>query len=415
MGAVPPGSVVSDGGAALPSAIVVFSHLRWGFVWQRPQHLLSRFAADVPVYFVEEPEFLDDDRPSRLAAAQHGHVTVLTPVLPQQHAEGYGFNETTNPPIARLLSAFFRERLTAAERGRVASWYYTPMALGAEPPGIAPAVVVYDVMDELASFRGAPIEIREREHDLYRRADLVFTGGPSLYEARRCRHPHVHCFPSGVDAAHFAQASRGIARPADIADVAGSIVGFYGVLDERLDAELVAQIADLRPDWTLLMIGPVVKITPEQLPQRPNIRYLGKKEYAELPAYLAAFDAAILPFAINEATRFISPTKTLEYLAAEKPIVSSPIHDVVRLYGDVVEIAADGPRFVEAIEHLWSEHASDRQMRAARARALLAEHAWDAIAARMRELIARRLDRPVVTALPPRVFGYGLQPVAASD
>ncbi|HEU5430840.1 MAG TPA: hypothetical protein VFU81_04205, partial [Thermomicrobiales bacterium] len=277
--------------------LVCFSHLRWNFVWQRPQHLMARFARMMPVMVVEEPE---SGGPARVEVAQHDAVTTLTPHLP---AGPCGFGPAVNPAIAHLIAPLLAER-DDGEPPIV--WLYTPMALGAAPPAIERGLVVYDAMDELANFRGAPRGLAEREAAVLARADLVFAGGPSLYDARRQRHPAVHCFPSGVDAAHFAGAANGIARPDDLNARPKPIVGFYGVIDERIDLALIDAVAGRRPEWTLAMIGPVAKIAAADLPRRPNIAWLGKREYARLPNYLACFDVAILPFARNAATRFIS-------------------------------------------------------------------------------------------------------------
>jgi len=388
-------------------ALICFSHLRWSFVWQRPQHLLSRFAREFDVYVVEEPEFVAADAAVELRVQRHRGVTVLTPVLPAAGEPAWGFNRTTNPAIAELLAEFFAGwgRLRGSADDAVL-WYYTPMALGAAPDHFGEAMVVYDVMDELAGFLGAPTALRERERALLDRADLVFTGGPSLFESRKDRHPHVTCFPSGVDAVHFANTR----RAEEIDRLPQPVIGFYGVIDERLDFDLIAGLADLRPRWTIALIGPVTKIQEEDLPSRPNIVYLGKRDYADLPSYLACFSAAILPFARNEATQFISPTKTLEYLAAGKPVVSTPIKDVVDLYGSVVEFGETPSEFVAAIERLWSESPALRQLRLAAGLRLVAEHAWDEIAARMRAQIDAALLRRAVpdgsTLLPPFAFDH---------
>jgi UDP-galactopyranose mutase len=226
---------------------------------------------------------------------------------------------------------------------------------------LRPLAVVYDCMDELSAFRGAPPALVEREAGLLRRADLVFTGGQSLWEAKRTRHPSVHCFPSGIDAAHFARARAAMEEPADQAAIPGPRIGFFGVLDERLDVALVRELAAARPEWSLVMIGPVVKIAPEELPRAENVHYLGPKRYDELPAYLAGWDVAALFFALNEATRFISPTKTPEYLAAGKPVVSTPIRDVVHPYGDagLVRIADGAAEWVAAVEAALSRGPAD--------------------------------------------------------
>ena len=375
------------------AALVCFSHLRWDFVWQRPQHLLSRFARRLPVVVIEEPEFVPGDGVSDLRLRHDGNVMIVTPLLPAADGEPtWGFNSVTNPQIRAALTPLFADLgLAGTGAPGVVVWYYTPMARGAEPAGLNPALTIFDAMDELASFRGAPLALREREADLMAAADLVFTGGPSLYEARRRRHPRVFCFPSGVDPAHFAQAANGIARPPDLAARPRPIVGFYGVLDERLDLDLLAAVAEARPAWTLAMIGPVIKIADADLPRRPNIVYYGKQLYRDLPSYLAAFDVAVLPFAQNEATRFISPTKTLEYMAGAKPIVSTPIKDVVDLYGAVVRFGRTPEEFAAAVDRALAETPAERVRRLATAREILAQHTWDAVADAMWELIVAAL------------------------
>lgn len=400
-----------SGGAAArtagdaPAALVCFSHLRWDWVWQRPQHLLARFARHLPVYVVEEPTFLPGDGAADLRLNHDRGVTIVTPLLPAALAGHWGFNDVTNPLIAALLAPRFAELgLAGPDAAGVVAWYYTPMALGGEPDGFRPVLTVFDAMDELAGFRGAPPALRECEAALMAAADLVFAGGPSLYEARKDRHPRVSCFPSGVEAAHFAQAANGVPRPVDLAARPRPVLGFYGVIDERLDLDLLAAVADARPAWTIAMVGPVIKVAEADLPRSPNIVYLGQRNYADLPGYLACFDVAMLPFARNEATRFISPTKTLEYLAGGKPIVSTPIKDVVDLYGRVVAVAATPAEFVAAAERALAEPAADRARRLAAAEALLAEHDWDAIAAAMWAKITdaladRSSRRPAVASL----------------
>ena len=370
--------------------LVCFSHLRWDFVWQRPQHLLSRFARTMPVYVVEEPE--SGHTQAGLRVAEQDGVTVVTPLLPVC-TEGFG--PSTNDQIRELLASLLAP---LAAPGEVILWYLTPMAYGAEPLGLDPALVVFDAMDELANFMGAPQGLREREQALMARADLVFTGGPSLYEARKDHHPAVHCFPSGVETEHFAQAANGIPRPRDLASRPRPVLGYYGVIDERLDLGLIDAVAASHPEWTIAMIGPVAKISRADLPRRPNIVYYGSQAYASLPAYLACFDVALLPFARNEATRFISPTKTLEYLAAGKPVVSTPIADVIDLYGDVVRFGATPEGFAAAIDALLNEEPRARAQREHTSRSIAAGYDWDSIASRMaglmQEAILQRKEEP---------------------
>jgi UDP-galactopyranose mutase len=282
-----------------------------------------------------------------------------------------------------LLAQFLEEQ----DIRRPILWYYTPMAL-AFTDGLPVAATVYDCMDELSAFAGAPPAMLERERELFRRADIVFTGGYRLYEAKRAHHPQVHAFPSSVDVDHFRHARGPLPEPADQAMIPRPRIGHYAVLDERLDTDLLAAVADARPDWQLVLIGPVVKIRPESLPQRPNIHYLGPKLYGELPAYLAGWDATFMPFALNEATRFISPTKTPEYLAAGRPVVSTPICDVVRTWGErgLVHIAATPEEAVAALEAALAADGNRGAWLAEVDRAL-ATTSWDETFARMRALI----------------------------
>lgn len=356
--------------------LVCLSHLRWDFVYQRPQHLMSRFARDRRVFFVEEPVW--DDGPSRLEVSERpGGVRVAVPRLPHGLAP-----EEVEAAQAALLSGLLAEHGIS----EYVLWYYTPMAV-VFTQDLRPRAVVYDCMDELSLFRGAPPALLEREEKLLAAADLVFTGGQSLYEAKRERHPAVHAFPSSIEAEHFAQARNGIRHPEDQTALPRPRLGYFGVIDERIDLDLLAAVADARPDWQIVLVGPVVKIDPVDLPRRPNLHYLGMKDYRELPAYLAGWDVAMMPFARNEATRFISPTKTPEYLAGGRPVVSTSIRDVVRPYGEMglVEIADEPEAFVAAADRLLG--ASGREGWLARVDEFLAGGSWNRTWQRMSDLI----------------------------
>ncbi len=311
--------------------LICFSHLRWNFVFQRPQHLMSRFAKDRRVFVFEEPIYLDDLSTAFLDVTldQGTGVYVATPKLP------HGLDaEETLKVLKGLLDGLIAEQKIE----RPIAWYYTPMMLAfSRHVAEASAAVVYDCMDELSNFKFAPPSLRTLERDLMGLSDVVFTGGYSLYEAKRGWHANIHPFPSSVDRAHFAKALSLTPKddPADQAALPHPRLGFYGVIDERMDLELLAAIADAHPEWSLVMVGPVVKVDPGDLPQRANLHYLGPKTYDQLPAYLAGWDVALMPFAINESTRFISPTKTPEYLAGGKPVVSTAIVDVKRHYGEL--------------------------------------------------------------------------------
>jgi glycosyltransferase involved in cell wall biosynthesis len=359
--------------------VICLSHLRWDFVFQRPQHLLTRCAREHRVFFVEEPLFQGGITP-HLRVEADGPVTVVVPHLP----EGL-----PRPDCTTAQRALLDDFIEAEDIRDYVLWYYTPMALDFTRH-LSPRAVVYDCMDELSAFQGAPAALREHEAELMVRASLVLTGGRSLYEAKRHQHHNIHALPSSVDVAHFARARGVTADPPDQAGIPHPRLGFFGVIDERLDIALVDAVAAARPDWHLVMIGPVVKIDAGSLPRRPNIHYLGSKAYAELPRYLAGWDVALLPFARNEATRFISPTKTPEYMAAGKPVVSTSIHDVVRPYGEqgLVRIADEMPAFVDACLAAMSE---DAQERVTAADAFLRQTSWDGTWTRIRGLLRAAL------------------------
>jgi glycosyltransferase involved in cell wall biosynthesis len=356
--------------------LLCFSHLRWDFVYQRPQHLLSRCARERRVFFIEEP-ILDSDAPRLEVSPRGENIVVVVPHLPE------GGSEPTWEDIPRSL---LDEFIIAQEIEQYVLWYYTPNAIELSRH-LEPTGTVYDCMDELSAFRGAPPGLRAAEAELFSRADLVFTGGQTLYKSKQGQHHSVHCFPSSIDYSFFSQARKIADEPADQASIPHPRLGFCGVIDERMDLELLATVAAARPDWHFVMIGPVVKIVPSDLPTAANIHYLGGKKYEELPSYLSGWDVALLPFALNESTRFISPTKTPEYLAAGLPVVSTPIADVVNPYGNDghVHIAATPGEFIAAISEAISTKHS--QTRLNKADALLSTNSWDLTWRRMARLV----------------------------
>ncbi len=358
-----------------PHDFVCFSHLRWHFVHQRPQHLMTRFAREFRLFFVEEPVGTDAAEPFLDVHETDVGVKIVVPRIPR------GMDHEAAQRA--LLDRFFVQM--GIERPLL--WYYTPMSLSFSDH-LPAAAVVYDCMDELSAFRGAPPQLIKRERALLERADLVFTGGYSLYEAKRGLHPSVHAFPSSVDIAHFAQARHSITEPEDQAALPRPRLGFFGVIDERFDIDLLGAIARMRPAWQFVMIGPVVKIDPATLPQAPNIHYLGMRGYADLPRYLQGWDVALMPFAMNESTRFISPTKTPEFLASGRPVVSTPVRDVVRTYGDtgLVYIAATPEDFVAACERALAVERTSPAWLATVDR-VLGDMSWDSTWGRMKGLI----------------------------
>ena len=349
--------------------LVVLSHLRWTFVWQRPQHVISRLARDRRTWFVEEPLACDVDAP-RLRTEDHGAVSRVWLEVP---GEGHvGFDHRCAASYAEAV-----QRLLGTSTDRTV-WLYTPMALDMANV-LRPSTLVYDVMDDLASFKGAPAELRLRHRQALRQADVVFAGGRSLYKGVAGHRPKgTHLFASGVEPEHFAPAS--VLRPAHRA---APVAGYVGVIDERLDLDLLGQLAGALPDWQIQVVGPVAKIDPDSLPQAPNLMYPGPQPYQRLPEVMAGFDVALMPFALNEATRSISPTKTLEYFAAGLPVVSTRVPDVVADHGAHVHLADDGAGFAAAC------HRARRRPAAARAEidAVVRRNTWDSIAARMTEVL----------------------------
>ena len=377
------------------ATLLCFSHLRWDFVYQRPQHLMSRAARNFRVFYFQEPVVQPNVAPHLEITDDPCGVTIVTPIVPVLGDE------------ADLVQRFIAENAPQ----RRALWYYTPMARRSTAD-LDADVIVYDCMDELSAFHGAPPEMKLREAELLQAADVVFTGGRSLYEAKRNAHRNVLAFPSSVDVAHFAQARQsGATDPADQRGLPGPRLGFFGVIDERLDLELVAGMAKLRPEWSFVMVGPVVKIDPATLPRLANIHWLGGRQYQELPAYLAHWDLGVMPFALNDATRYISPTKTPEFLAAGLPVVSSAITDVIGTYGSrgLVEIGTGAEDFVACAEKALTRP-RDAWLR--EVDALLAGMSWDrtwaAMLASMRKIDRGRKPLPRSLSVPAEASHAGV-------
>lgn len=326
----------------LPANLICFSHLRWSFVYQRPQHLLSRFSVDSTVWFMEEPVFDAREQNYLSLKSESATLTIVVPHLQQ------GLNQDEVILAQTVLLNQFIDKIDLDD---CLFWYYTPMALNFSAH-LKPKFIVFDCMDELSAFKFAPKEIIQLEKKLMSMADIVFTGGNSLYEAKKNQHVNIHAFPSGIEKEHFGKARQRLKEPEDQVSLKGPKIGFYGVIDERFDIDLIEKMAEVRPEWQFILIGPVVKIDENLLPRNQNIHYLGQKSYTDLPSYLSNWDVAMIPFLLNESTQYISPTKTPEYLSAGVPVVSTLIKDVINPYGiaGLVNICSDTTDFIEAIE-----------------------------------------------------------------
>jgi glycosyltransferase involved in cell wall biosynthesis len=376
---------------------LVMSHLRWNFVFQRPQHLMTRCANGNRVFFYEEPFFDSDAAFLQVTTPQRG-LHVVVPHLPS------GLNEQEIWQTQQLL---LKQLLTQNALVDYVLWYYTPMALNFTRE-LRPACVIYDCMDELSAFRNAPPGLRAAEKELFERANLVFTGGQTLFESKKNQHASCHCFPSSIDREFFARAREIRTDAPQQAQIPRPRLGYCGVIDERLDLDLISQVACNHPHWQIVMLGPVVKISESELPRSSNIHYLGAKEYRHLPEYLAGWGVGILPFALNESTRFISPTKTPEYLAAGLPVVSTPITDVVQPYGreGLVEIADSPGAFATAVQAAITTRFSAERLR--NVDLFLAQNSWDLTWEKMMRLIDSTIKspRPMRTLEPtlPEIF-----------
>jgi glycosyltransferase involved in cell wall biosynthesis len=371
--------------------LVCISHLRWDFVWQRPQHLLSRLAKTYRVLFVEEPVASTTAREPELdittrALDNGASIRVARLIYPTHDERWIGHGDAlVQPTYERLLDDY----LHMQRFDDPLLWLYTPMAADFSD-SIDHSLLIVDVMDQLSAFKGAPRELAQNEALLLPLADVIFTGGVSLYRDKHPFNANTHLFPSGVEVEHFARAQNSAAfnPPPPLDTLNGVVIGYYGVIDERMDMPLLASVAAQRPDWQIVLIGPIVKIDPQELPQAPNIHYVGMKSYHELPAYLAHFDVATIPFALNESTRNVSPTKTLEYMAARKPILSTPIHDVVELYSDIVYVADTPKAFIKGVEAALKDDGSRRREREDQ---ILHAQTWDSIVERMKRVLQKRL------------------------
>lgn len=380
--------------------IVVFSHLRWGFVWQRPQQFLSRFARKHPILFVEEPIFdLSEGREPKLEM----HRVMPQVTVAVVHVPPTWNRDKRLPGVLRLMT----QRAIADLNGDAGAfalpllWYYSPMDAAWTLGHFPNRGIVYDCMDELSQFTGAPPELTESEARLMRHADVVFCGGYNLGEKKAQQHGNVHTFGCGVEFSHFGQAQdRTLPLPADIDFVPRPILGFFGVVDERLDYPLLEALARSRPDWSICIVGPVVKMDPAHLPHAPNLYWLGGRDYQLLPDYCRAFDVCLMPFAMNKATEFINPTKGLEYMATGRPIVGTPVRDVVRQWSDIVHIADGVEAYIAAIEKALEEGTESDRIR--RGLELSKKNSWEMTVERMQALIGEAVapgDRP--SAQPP--------------
>jgi glycosyltransferase involved in cell wall biosynthesis len=362
--------------------IIVHSHLGWDWVWQRPQQLLSRLSRTHPILFVEGPvpaEGLESASVEIREDVRFPNITVLQMKMPgARWSDGAWVDNERRRLVREVLAGPLGWRFNEPVQ-----WFYDPMAVTAFAGQMGERLTVFDCMDQLSQFRGAPKELIRRERDLLAIADVVFAGGPKIGREKIKYNANTHAYGCGVDVPHFAKASlRSAQPPADVAKLEGPVFGFFGVVDERMDYDLVAALADDQPGGHVVIVGPMTKIDPGSLPQRPNLHWLGGRDYAQLPAYGKRFDVCLMPFALNEATEFINPTKALEYMAMGRPIVSTAIEDVVAQFDGIVSIAHSREEFLAACARAA---AAPDAAAIRRGRKLARANTWEAIVAAMEE------------------------------
>ena len=357
--------------------ILCFTHLRWNFVYQRPQHLLSRFAKKHRVFVVEEPLYDALTAYNEITYLNEEHLWVITPHIPA---------DITPEKKVSAQRSLLDMLIDVKKINEYIVWYYSPVAYQFSHH-LNPELIVYDCMDELSAFKFAPPELKQNEAIVFKKADIVFTGGHHLYEAKKHLHNNIYPFPSSIDKLHFIKARTHSQDSVDQTNIPHPRIGFYGVVDERFDIDLIDKVASLKPGWQFVIVGPVIKIDPEMLPKKSNIHYLGSKDYKQLPEYLGGWDIAMMPFALNESTKYISPTKTPEYLAGGKPVISTSIRDVVKPYGEnkLVYIADTPEEFVKAGEEIFAQGNDSKWLN--EVDAFLETNSWDITWNKMYDLI----------------------------
>ena len=374
--------------------LLVHSHLCWDWVWQRPQQFISRLSRRRKVLFVEtiapDPQLAAPLARFRVLE-DYPNVTVLRLQFPQW---SWGDGDYVDLERRRLVQDFVAGPLGKGF-GDPIQWFYDPMAVPAFAGQMGEVATVYDCMDELSKFRGAPPEIIHRELELLERTDIVFTGGRRLFESKSQFHDNCHFYGCGVDGEHFGQARAArTVVPAELTALPQPILGYFGVIDERMDYELLAYLAKTKPHWSIVLVGPTTKVDPKLLPKAQNLHWLGQRSYAELPALCKAFELCLMPFALNEATEFINPTKALEYMATGRQIISTAVPDVVRNFGSVVSIARNPQEFVALCEKALDQPDAEA---IARGLKMARQNSWDSIVAQLEGHLDEVLEHKHIT------------------
>lgn len=378
--AIPVSIERANSGPSSDFPIVVHSHLGWDWVWQRPQQFLSRLSARHRVLFVEGPVPVEGIAAANMTLREVPDFPNIVVVQMQMPAKRWSDGAWVDKERRRLVQSVLAGPLGQSFANPV-QWFYDPMAVTAFAGHLNERALVYDCMDQLSQFKGAPPELVKRERELLAVADVVFAGGPKMWAAKREHNSNCFSYGCGVDVKHFGKARKATTPlPFDVAQLRGKVLGYFGVVDERMDYELVAALADHDPGWHVVIVGPTAKVDRKDFPERPNLHWLGGRDYAQLPAYAKAFDVCLMPFAINEATEYINPTKALEYMATATPIVSTAVQDVVLQFSDVVRVADSHAGFIAFCEREAHRPTASRVRRGLQ---LARRNTWDSIVAQL--------------------------------
>jgi glycosyltransferase involved in cell wall biosynthesis len=255
------------------------------------------------------------------------------------------------------------------------SWFHVPHVpfLVGE---LGEMLAVYYCIDDYAAYPGVhPETVRAMDDDTTRRADAVFIASDTLLPAKLELNPNTHVSPHGVEFDHFATAQDpALPVPSDIAHLKGPVVGFFGLIESFVDLELIDWLAAQRPEWQFLFLGRVA-VAAEALPQRANVHFVGKRPYAELPAYAKRFDACVIPYKAGAWSFHANPIKLREYLATGKPVVSVDTPQV-RKFADVVDVATDRDSFLAHLDRAVTEPADPEAV--ARRMNRVADSSWSA-------------------------------------
>jgi beta-glucosidase/6-phospho-beta-glucosidase/beta-galactosidase len=377
--------------SSLSYPIIVHCHLRWDFVWQRPQQFLSRLSKKHRILFAEGPILVNEDITPYYTlkeAPNYPNVTIMQTYFPASRFQDGRWVDAERLRLVKEATSTSKE--LAGKFNNPVQWFYDPMAVCAFAGQLDEIATVYDCMDQLSQFKFAPPELIERERLLLEQADVVFAGGRKMWEDKSLYNPNCHFYGCGVDVAHFSKARQEeTALPEDLAAISGPVLGYFGVVDERLDYDLIARLADENPNWSIAMVGPTAKVDPKQLPQRPNLHWLGGRDYQQLPSYTKGFDLALMPFARNEATEYINPTKALEYMATGTPIVSTDVPDVVSNFAQVVKIATNHDQFIDMCRKAVAQQ---DEVAVERGLKMADNNTWDAIVAKLEKHINEALQ-----------------------